>query len=38
MVLFGVLAVFTIHRWYLVRGRGGEYFFGWPEKFTYNIF
>ena len=37
MVLFGVLAVYTIDRWYLVRGRGGEYFFGWPEKFTYYI-
>ena len=27
MVLFGVLAVYTIDGWYLVRGRGGEYFF-----------
>ena len=38
MVLFGVLAVYTIDRWYLVRGRGGKYFFSaGREKFTYDI-
>ena len=25
MVLFGVVAVQTIDRWYLVRGRGGNF-------------
>ena len=42
MVLFGVLAVYTNDKWYLVRGRGGEYmvvniFLAGREKFTYDI-
>ena len=34
MVLFGVSAVYTVDTWYLVRGRGGMFFFffGWPGK------
>ena len=32
MVFFGVIAVYTTDRSYLVRGRGGKYIFGWPGK------